>query len=179
MATIQIYSKRVFKFTNQNKPINPEDLLKAVSGDPGAMKSNSMHFTTTPYEVQRAPAWVKQDPLFAWGVKDGDLMELAENSPRAAVVAEDKLNRKEEERKAGKPAEDEEDEDNISSDSSNSDDSEEEKEVTVDDVSNSKLNRMTKQELVLHAKERHDIDLDPADAKPVLIEKILTEQNKR
>lgn len=156
MATISIYSKKVFNFTNQSSRNNPEDLLKVAAGDKGAL-STANHFTTTPYQVEKAPDWIKADDLFKWALKDGDIMELAVATPQAAIEKEAELLQSKEDKDAGKPVNAEE----------------EEKKETLAEA---KLNRMNKQELVVHAKETHDLELDPADTKPVLIDKILKAQ---
>lgn len=154
MATISIYSKKVFKFTNQSSRNNPEDLLKVAAGDTGAL-STANHFTTTPYQVEKAPDWIKADELFKWALKDGDIMELAVATPQAAIEKEAELLQSKEDKDAGKPVDTGEIKENLAE---------------------AKLNRMNKQELVVHAKETHDLELDPADTKPVLIDKILKAQ---
>lgn len=89
---IRILSRKAFRFvkpgsTGVSKPKpneTPEEAVNRVAHDSAKLLNNAARqhhiqdgtFTTQPGHIQDAPAWIKQDEMFEWAVKDGDIEEL-------------------------------------------------------------------------------------------------------
>lgn len=105
MDMITIFSKKAFRFPNPeggliSKPKageRPEEAGARVIADSSRLGNRDKHkalfFDTVPNEIQQAPAWIKQDEMWAWALADGDILEVVSKSPRkqeAEVAAKSK-----------------------------------------------------------------------------------------
>jgi hypothetical protein len=63
---MQIFTKKAFEFKN-------------AAGE---------KVTTRPFDFTDVPNWVKKDPIFAWGVKDGDIRVTETAKEKKAVEKE-------------------------------------------------------------------------------------------
>jgi hypothetical protein len=69
--TIQILSKKAFRFPRPGA--DPLENQQAKFGD--------LYFETTPGEIQTAPAWIQQDPMYKWASTDGDIVTVQTVTP--------------------------------------------------------------------------------------------------
>lgn len=150
---IQVMARKSFQFRNPNKAL----LNKAAKLGEVAQTQTSATITqkldeafcrVPPNVVTRVPDWVKTDPVWDWGVKDGDIMEIA--TPVSLKGAD--LQAKGQQQIVAKQSEE--------------DKAAEEKAKTE---LHEKLMAMKKEELVDYAFQEHDMELSPAMKKDDLI----------
>lgn len=151
MSTIQIISKRTFRFKNPGV-----DIYKAMSGA-HELPFKEAYFETIPGpdgrfgEPQEAPGWIKNDAMWEWAVKDGNICEVQvapmvahATSIASQIEAAGKI-------AAGKQAE----------------------KATEDLNHKQELEAMTKAQLVDYALETCGLELDAGSKKDELIAAIL------
>ena len=80
-GTIQIFTPaKTFRFKNPD--VSDETLL----GQPDKTVVSSAYFTTEPGKLQLAPAWIQDDPMFVWAVRE-DAIVVTSASAAAPVAA--------------------------------------------------------------------------------------------
>jgi hypothetical protein len=52
-------------------------------------RENNQHVKTRSFEFTDVPVWVKKDPIFAWGVKDGDIELMSSKKDERKIELED------------------------------------------------------------------------------------------
>lgn len=51
-------------------------------------REEAIRFTTKGgLEIEDAPEWIKNDPLYDWGLEDGDIVEVNGKTPKAEAEA--------------------------------------------------------------------------------------------
>lgn len=51
-------------------------------------REEAIRFTTKGgLEIEDAPEWIKNDPLYGWGLEDGDIVEVNGKTPKAEAEA--------------------------------------------------------------------------------------------
>jgi hypothetical protein len=151
MATISIVAKRQFCFTHPDQ--RSSAALRKAMAERAHNEPLPGTFTVKPdpFRAQPAPDWIKNDPLFALAEKDGAIFEVPTPPVKVSVI---------EPAKPAKPA------DGIGDD----DDSK-----AVEPVD---LGAMTKQQLIEHAAEVHNLELNPGSKKDELIAAVQDAQAK-
>lgn len=81
--TIQIMSKKAFRFPRPD--VNPLDNQE--------LKFGEIFFDTIPNEIQVAPAWIKDDPMFSWASADGDIV-IVQTVPTSSTGATERTGTK-------------------------------------------------------------------------------------
>lgn len=155
--TIQILSRRKFAFKNPDKYM----LKPAADPKPGvtdtvdmSTKLTEIYFETIPNKVQTAPKWVINDDMFAWALKDGDIMviDVKAGETRSSVDARAEAQQQQS------------DSDRLKEEQARS--------QRREDL-RAELDAMNKADLIEHAKDVHGLDLSPAQKKDDLVDTLL------
>ena len=67
-----ILTRKVFCFVKQNS-VDREEAIRFTTK--GGLK------------IEDAPEWIKNDPLYDWGLEDGDIVEVNGKTPKAEAEA--------------------------------------------------------------------------------------------
>lgn len=138
---MRILSKKTFRFQKPGSSIiatGGENLNKPE-------RYEDIYFVTKPNEVEEAPEWIRKDKMFELATKDGDLLEIAGTGKQPTK-------------------------DDIAVAAASSQAAEAARRIAPGTdpatelhgaVATTDLKNMTKAELVEHAAEVHDLELDP------------------
>lgn len=154
--TIQVLARKSFGFKNPDRTLITKEYEPGVDiGRKGVTsKLEEALFIIQAGQINQvvlAPAWIKTDPMFAWAVSDGDLVEVNVATGRAGTAqAQARVQESDRERLAREQA-------------------------TAEIMAEKKkeLDVMSKADLIDHGKDNYDLSLNPAMRKEELQEAIL------
>lgn len=148
---IQLLCKKRFRFKNPGAEMIKSETVgggkdkQEVQVESGA-RFEQVYFEVTPGVLTAAPDWVRHDKIFAWGVADGDILEVTTKSPAQAEAAQQQADNT---RKA-----------------------EEEAHAEAEAKKKEQLGKLSKVELLKYASENYELELSPSLTKDAILSAI-------